>query len=102
MPLNIKLSLEELKKLSLKEREKYFETRRRLSGPKKGRKAKPTKKKAPSKRPKHHRDPGADDRMKKFEKSLREAGFSKGGLANCGASMKPTQKMSQGGYTKKK
>jgi hypothetical protein len=57
------------------------------------------------KRPKQfekHRDPGADDRMKAFEKSLREAGFAKGGYVNCGASMKPTQKMSKGGYARKK
>jgi hypothetical protein len=27
-----------------------------------------------------HRDPGADDRMKKFEESAREAGFMEGGM----------------------
>lgn len=89
MPLNIKLSEEELKKLTPKEREKYEKYRKKMS---------------PSKKPKH-RDPGADDRMKKFEKSLREAGFNKGGYANCGASMKPAQggskKMYGGGYAKK-
>jgi len=91
MPLNIKLSDEEIKKLSPKQREKYMAMRKRMQS------RKPSKTKSPK-----HRDPGADDRMKEFEKSLREAGFSKGGLANCGASMKPTQKMSNGGYTKKK
>ena len=57
-----------------------------------------------NKRPKH-RDPGAVERMMEFEKSLREAGFAKGGMANCGASVKPTQKstkMMYGGMANKK
>jgi hypothetical protein len=95
MPLSIKLSDEEIKKLSPKEREKYMEMRRRLKS------KKPSKAKRPEQFNKH-RDPGADDRMKEFERSLRAAGLAKGGYVNCGASMKPTQKMSKGGYAKKK
>lgn len=93
------LNLDELKKLSPAERKKYIDERRGVSGP---------SKKSSMKRPKQfekHRDPGADDRMKEFERSLREAGFAKGGYVNCGASMKPTQKstkMMYGGMAKKK
>ena len=39
----------------------------------------PTKGKREEKRP-EFRDPGADDRMKKFEESAREAGFANGGM----------------------
>jgi len=94
MPLSIKLSDEEIKKLSPKEREKYMAMRKRMQS------RKPSKEKRPK-----HRDPGADDRMKEFEKSLREAGFAKGGYVNCGASMKPSQKstnMMYGGMARKK
>jgi len=112
MPLNIKLSDEELKKLSNKELMEYMKERRRLEGKKTKTSKKPTRSKRPekptkSKRPKQfekHRDPGAVERMMEFEKSLREAGFAKGGYANCGASMKPAQKstkMMYGGMAKK-
>ena len=93
------LTLDELKKLSPKERREYMEKRKGVMGP---------SKKASKKRPKQfekHRDPGAVERMMEFEKSLREAGFAKGGYANCGASVKPTQKstkMMYGGMAKKK
>ena len=100
MPLNIKLSEEELKKLSPKEREKYMEMRKRMKG------KKTTKSKKRPKQFEKHRDPGAVERMMEFEKSLRGAGLAKGGYANCGASMKPAQagskKMYGGGYAKKK
>ena len=43
----------------------------------------PTKGKRDDRRPKH-RDPGADDRMKEFERSLREAGFKDGGSVCAG------------------
>ncbi len=39
-----------------------------------------TKSKSKSKSKSKHRDPGADDRMKEFEKSAREAGFANGGM----------------------
>ena len=102
------LTLDELKKLSKEEREAYFAKRRGLNDKVSSRKKPYTKaKKKPTERPKQfekHRDPGAVERMMEFERSLREAGFNKGGLANCGASMKPTQKMTMncGGYAHKK
>lgn len=114
MPLRIKLSDEELKKLSNEELRDYMAMRRRLEGKQvKSKKAKPRKKEelTKSKRPKRpkqfekHRDPGAVERMMEFERSLREAGFAKGGMANCGASVKPTQKstkMMYGGMANKK
>ena len=43
----------------------------------------PSKGKRDDKRP-PHRDPGADDRMKEFERSLREAGFKDGGSVCAG------------------
>ena len=43
----------------------------------------PTKGKRDEKRP-EFRDPGADDRMKKFEESAREAGFKDGGSVCAG------------------
>ena len=43
----------------------------------------PTKGKREDKRP-EFRDPGADDRMKKFEESAREAGFADGGMVCAG------------------
>ena len=118
MPLNIKLSDEELKKLSPKELKEYMTMRRRLEGKKTTTKKEMAEKRkgryrtgkglTKSKRPKQfdkHRDPGAVERMMEFEKSLREAGFNKGGMANCGASVKPTQKstkMMYGGMASKK
>ena len=87
------LTLEQLKKLSPAERKKYIDERRGVKNPSNPKKSK--------KRPKH-RDPGQVERMMEFEKSLRGAGLAKGGYVNCGASMKPTQKMSKGGYARKK
>ena len=59
---------------------------RGVSGFKKGGKVTKTEKTAASedayetKTKSKHRDPGADDRMKKFEESAREAGFANGGM----------------------
>lgn len=55
----------------------------------------PSKGKRDDKRP-PHRDPGADDRMKEFERSLREAGFKDGGMVRRGDD-KGVEKYAMGG-----